>query len=440
MILSSTFENGTDGWSSMGKCTVMRATWTKHNGNSSLYVGNRKAKWNGALYNLKDKVHAGNTYNISTYWMSWQIYNNENVKITLSYKDSSGNTRYSTIAQNTASSGIWTKLEGKFTIPSNANQPSIYFETSSNSYDFYIDDVNISEVSGQSSGPSNPTDPTNPQNPPTNENSESTQAMADAYMSKIHIDNICPSTSIQKRYGVSYGSFVHKTYYSSTTKSMRGVNVLLPANYNPQKKYPVLYVLHGVFGNENSLLGNSIENIVANKVADGKAKEMIVVLPNIYAGANGETPSLTPEGLKGYDNFINDLTKDLMPYIQKNYSVSTDRKDQAIAGFSMGGREALYIGITRPDIFGYVMGISPAPGLTPGRDWATTHPGQLQESQLKITDTKHVPYAIMLCCGTNDRVVGTFPESYHNILTRNKTNHIWYTVPGADHDIRAIQS
>ena len=70
MILSSTFENGTDGWSSMGKCTVMRATWTKHNGNSSLYVGNRKAKWNGALYNLKDKVHAGNTYNISTYWMS----------------------------------------------------------------------------------------------------------------------------------------------------------------------------------------------------------------------------------------------------------------------------------------------------------------------------------------------------------------------------------
>lgn len=44
---------------------------------------------------------------------------------------------------------------------------------------------------------------------------------------------------------------------------------------------------------------------------------MIVVLPNIYAGANGETPSLTPEGLKGYDNFINHLTKDLMPYIQK---------------------------------------------------------------------------------------------------------------------------
>lgn len=84
---------------------------------------------------------------------------------------------------------------------------------------------------------------------------------------------------------------------------------------------------------------------------------------------------LPPEGIAPYDNFINDLANDLMPFIEENYSVLTGRENQAIAGFSMGGREALYIGFTRPDLFGYVLAIAPAPGLTPGTDWAMTHPG-----------------------------------------------------------------
>lgn len=263
---------------------------------------------------------------------------------------------------------------------------------------------------------------------------------SDAYMSNINIANECPGYNLTRRNGVSYGSFVHKTYYSSTTKSYRGINIMLPANYTPQKKYPVLYVLHGIFGDENTLLGNNISEIVGNQVANGNAKDMIVVLPNVYASTNGASPSFTDAGVAGYNNFINDLVNDLMPYMKNNYSISESREDQAIAGFSMGGRQALYIGMTRSDLFGYVMGISPAPGLTPGRDWAMYHPGQLQESELKVKHTEAPPYAIMLCCGTNDRTVGNFPESYHNILTNNSVNHIWYTVPGADHDNRAIAS
>lgn len=426
VILNSNFENSTDGWTNIGNCNVMQATWTKHNGNKSLYIANRKATFNGALYNLSGKVQAGNTYTISTYWMSWQINNNEDVKLTLTYKDNLGNTKYSTIAKNTASCGQWTNLNGTFTLPNDANQPAIYFETSKTTCDLYIDDIKISEISNDTQDPT--------------EDSSSMKKISDAYMKNIKIVNECPSNNLIKRNNVSYGSFVHKTYYSSTTKSNRGVNILLPANYNPQKKYPVLYVLHGIFQDENSLLSNNISEIVANQVADGNAKEMIVVLPNIYASTNGVSPSFTPEGIAGYNNFINDLENDLMPYIKNNYSISTAREDQAIAGFSMGGRQALYIGITRPDLFGYVMGISPAPGLTPGQDWAMYHSGQLQESELKIANPANTPYAIMVCCGTNDSVVGKFPESYHNILNRNNQNHIWYTVPGADHDGKAICS
>jgi len=266
--------------------------------------------------------------------------------------------------------------------------------------------------------------------------------ISDAYMRNIKIAVDCPASYSSKKSNVAYGSMVHKTYYSTTTRSNRGVNILLPANYSSSKKYPVLYVLHGIFGDENSMIsGNAITEMVGNHYADGTAPEMIVVFPNMYASADGTPAGLSVEGMKGYDNFINDLVNDLMPYIKSNYSILTAREYQAICGFSMGGREALFIGITRPDLFGYVMGICPAPGLTPGHDMlAGNHPGQLSENELRIKNPDDTPYAIMIAAGTNDNVVGTFPESYHNILTRNNQNHIYYTVPGAGHDNRSIQS
>ncbi|MDD5937107.1 MAG: carbohydrate-binding protein [Clostridiales bacterium] len=266
--------------------------------------------------------------------------------------------------------------------------------------------------------------------------------ISDDYMKNINIAIECPSNNSAHKSNVAYGSVVNKTYYSTTTRSNRKVNIILPANYNSSKRYPVLYVLHGIMGNEDSMLdgSNHLVDIVGNQIANGNAKEMIVVCPNMYASADGTPAGMTVQGMLGYDNFINDLVDNLMPFMEKNYSILTDRKYQAICGFSMGGREALFIGITRPDLFGYCMGIAPAPGLTPGRDFIADHPGQLSESDLRIKNVNDTPYAIMICAGTNDSVVGTFPESYHNILTRNNQNHIWYSIPGADHDARTIQS
>lgn len=448
-ILNSSFEYGQDGWTNIGNCNIMQANWTKNSGNSCLYVGNRQANWSGALYNLSGKVKSGDTLKVSAYFMSWNINYDQDVQLTFSYRDNVGNTKYVSVAKKTAGSGQWTNMDGTFTVPENCNQPVIYFETSKNGCDLYLDDISIiklsegntgSEPSNPNPGPVDPTPNPNPNPEPNPKPEGSMPQIADEYMKNIKIDIDCPSSASSRRNDVAYGSFVHKTYYSNTTKCNRGFNIALPANYNPQKKYPVLYVLHGIFGDENSLVGNGFETIAANLAADGAAKEMIIVLPNMYAAPQGSQPSFTQEGIAGYDNFINELKNSLMPYIEKNYSVATGRENTAIAGFSMGGRETLYIGLTSSDIFGYVGAVAPAPGATPAQDWAMYHPGQLQESEFKIANPDNTPYCIMLCAGTNDSVVGKFPENYHNILTRNGQNHIWYTIPGADHDNRAINS
>lgn len=255
---------------------------------------------------------------------------------------------------------------------------------------------------------------------------------------------VCPGTASLKKQGVKYGNKVGITYYSETTKCERKANVLLPKDYDETKEYPVLYFLHGIFGNENSMLGdgnNRIIEIVGNLKNQGLIEDIIVVFPNMYASEDPNLqPGFTVEQTLPYDNFINDLTNDLIPYIEANYSVKSDRDNRAIIGFSMGGRESLFIGISRPDLFSCIGAISPAPGLTPGKDWAMEHPGQMSEDELYIKDKDNLPKLLMVCCGTKDSVVGTFPLSYHNIMEKNGVEHLWYEVPDADHDSNAIKS
>ncbi len=254
----------------------------------------------------------------------------------------------------------------------------------------------------------------------------------------------CPAEVSGSVAGREYGSTEHITYNSATTGLERGANVLLPAGYNPEKQYRVLYFLHGIFGDEYSLPGdpgNAIPEILGNLAAEGLTDEVIVVFPNMFAASDPDLePGFNDEAVAAYDNFINDLTADLIPCIESRYNVLTDRENRGILGFSMGGRETLYIGINRSDLFGYIGAISPAPGLTPSKDWAMSHPGQLQEEELHFTEGAELPELLMVCCGTKDGVVGQFPAGYHRILEQNGVEHLWYEVPGADHDSQAIRS
>ena len=226
----------------------------------------------------------------------------------------------------------------------------------------------------------------------------------------VHDDEIeerCPSKYSSARLDVKYGEYSHGTYYSETCGMTRGYSVLLPADYSTEKKYPVLYLLHGIFGDEYSFSndpGNSIREIAGNMAADGLVEETVIVCPNMYAASDpAQKPAFDAESCIPYDNFINDLINDLMPHIESEYSVLSGRENTYLAGFSMGGRETIYITLQRPELFGYVCAISPAPGIVPTTDKFMTHPGQMTESdsssaaEQKIPWWEHIPSHTMNC-------------------------------------------
>lgn len=255
---------------------------------------------------------------------------------------------------------------------------------------------------------------------------------------------LCPETASTAREGMDYGKVEHISYYSNTTKCERGANILFPASYDESRQYPVLYFLHGIFGDENSMIGekdNKIDVIAGNLKADGKAEEVIIVFPNMFAADNPDIqPGFSAEQVLPYDNFINDLCDDLVPYIEANYPVIKDRNMRSVIGFSMGGRETLFIGTRRSDLFAHFGAIAPAPGLVPTSDAFMSHVGQMQESEMVIVHEESKPELMLVCCGTQDSVVGKFPESYHEIYKKNGVEHIWYEVPAADHNSDAIRS
>lgn len=227
-----------------------------------------------------------------------------------------------------------------------------------------------------------------------------------------------------------YGQMKVIEYYSETTGTTRKANVLLPAGYTTDKEYPVLYLLHGIGGDQNEWNGGNPKTIIGNLIASGEAEEMIVVIPNVRARANDKAnPSdiYTVEHFKAFDNFINDLTNDLMPYINENYSTADGRENTAIAGLSMGGREALYIGFTLPETFGYIGAFCPAPGVLP----YNVESGLFTNESFTLPD--EYQSSVMIVAGKTDTVVGNWPETYHKTLENNGVEHIYYVTDGG-HD------
>lgn len=240
-----------------------------------------------------------------------------------------------------------------------------------------------------------------------------------------------PSDITRFQAGVNYGTTKKISYYSKVTGSYKNCNVITPANYSPSKKYPVLYLLHGIGGNEDEWMNGGCATVIGNMIANGYAKEMIVVVPNARANKGNDVPNDWNENIATFDKFIDVVKTDLVPYINSNYSTKTGPENTAIAGLSMGGRESLFIGISMTDTFGYIGAFSPAPGLLP--DAGLNYGGQFKPSEFKIPAGKPNPKMIMICNGTSDSVVHDVPTYYHNTLASNGVQHVWYTMPG-DHN------
>lgn len=258
---------------------------------------------------------------------------------------------------------------------------------------------------------------------------------------KTQVVDKIKESSVKKVSGREYGSLKKYQYYSSTAQRKTKVNILLPPGYSEDKKYPVLYLLHGYWDNEDWMAGDSVslQNMLGNLYAEGKARKMIVVMPYIFCSK--EQKECTGMDLKNtlcYDNFVNDLITDLMPFMENTFSVATGRDNTAITGFSMGGREALFIGITHSELFGYVGAVCPAPGLTPGTD-RNMHPGQLKEEELKFDTEKGVPYFLLLSAAQEDPAVGDYPNTIQKLLSKNGVKNIWNSLPDGGHDASSVK-
>lgn len=244
-----------------------------------------------------------------------------------------------------------------------------------------------------------------------------------------------PEEILEKREGIIYPKFEKYIYYSQTAERDTPVNVLLPESYSEDKEYPVLYILHGYYDNQDWMARDvvHIPEMLTNLISDGVAKEMIVVLPYIYCSKDiPYCTGMDTQNTLNYDNFINDMMTDLMPFIESSFSVAKGRENTAITGFSMGGREALFVGVSRPEMFGYIGAVCPAPGLTKG----SGDPWQLEESELAFGE--NAPYLLLISAAEHDGVVGGNPARYERIFTQNNTENLWHVMSTTGHDASSV--
>ncbi|MBP7934438.1 MAG: esterase [Phycisphaerae bacterium] len=170
-------------------------------------------------------------------------------------------------------------------------------------------------------------------------------------------------TAFQDNKPVPHGQIRQVWYHSKTLDTQRRMHVYTPPGYDDsQEKYPVLYLLHGA-GDEDSgwsTIGRA-GFIADNLIAAGKAKRLIIVMPNgslppptnIPGFSPGTPPS--PEVMTALqDRFTNELMKEIVPCVEKQFRVLADREHRALAGLSMGGGQTLRVLIVHPDQFAYV--------------------------------------------------------------------------------------
>ncbi|HEY1309037.1 MAG TPA: alpha/beta hydrolase-fold protein [Vicinamibacterales bacterium] len=224
-----------------------------------------------------------------------------------------------------------------------------------------------------------------PRNPSTSESNNNSWSM-------VYV----PGSELGDTKHVPHGGVTEVTYYSATLRAFRRMHIYTPPGYETgSKKYPVFYLLHGAGDSDDSWstvgrAGFILDNLISAKTA----RPMIVVMP----AGHTRGPAVNTLPATGTDPFIADFVDDVMPYVQNNYRVLTDRNHTAIAGLSMGGSQTLNVAIPHLEKFAYIgvyssglLGAFPIPGrggapaapvAGPG-EWETRNAKQLDDASLK---------------------------------------------------------
>ncbi len=215
-------------------------------------------------------------------------------------------------------------------------------------------------------------------------------------------------------------------YDSTVTGVKRKAVVYLPPNYSSDKKYPVLYLLHGIGGNEWEWSGYVRgDAVVDNLITAGKAKPMIIVMPNGRALPDDRVPppdkTFSPENAAGFGRFERDLLDCLIPAVQAKYAASTNREDRAIGGLSMGGGQSLNFGLGHLDTFAWVAGFSSAPNTKASAELVPD--AAAARKQLKL---------LYVSCGNKDGLIN-ISQRVHRYMKEQDVPHVW-NVDDEPHD------
>jgi len=228
------------------------------------------------------------------------------------------------------------------------------------------------------------------------------------------------------RPGVVAGRVEAFEYRSGVTGTTRTANVYLPAGYSVHRRYPVLYLLHGIAGNQDEWRGYvHADAVLDNLMAEGKLVPMIVVMPNGRALPDDRPPPsdkvFTPENAAGFAAFEKDLLQFLIPAIDAKYPTLADRRHRALAGLSMGGGQSLNIGLAHLDTFAWIGGFSSAPN--------TREPEQL----IPDADAARRELSLLyLSAGRQDGLINV-SQRLHRYLAQQRIRHLW-NVDGHGHD------
>jgi enterochelin esterase-like enzyme len=224
-----------------------------------------------------------------------------------------------------------------------------------------------------------------------------------------------------KRDNIPHGKLELIDYDSKTVGTKRKMQVYTPPGYSTDKKYPVLYLLHGIGGDETEWQRFATPDVLLdNLMADGKAVPMIIVMPNGRAQKNDRADA-GMGAAAAFAVFERDLLDDVIPAIQSRYSTYTNRENRALAGLSMGGGQTLNFGLTHLDTFAWLGGFSSAPNTKPPAELVPDPAAT--KAQLKL---------LLLSCGNKDGLIG-ISQGMHNYLKEKEVTHIWH-VDGNAHD------
>jgi len=219
------------------------------------------------------------------------------------------------------------------------------------------------------------------------------------------------------------GTVTYKWYDSKILNINRRLTVYTPYGYekNKNKKYPVLYLLHGAGGDEEAWtsMGRTAQ-ILDNLIEKGLAEPMIVVMPNGNPNQQAaQTLGLPTSDLNFRDPslqnaYVKSLCEEIVPFIEKEFRVNAKPESRAIAGLSMGGGHTITASILYPSMFDYICPLSAAGSATP--EQITT----LKKAGVKL---------YFLACGTTD-FLWDGAVTLDKTLTDCGLDHIFYKSDG----------